>query len=347
MTSELLLAVGSYTTITGGRGVGITIVKASSDGRSLQIISEAPSHSPSFLCWDESGQLLFAANETAEGTVSSYRLNSDLTLKLIDTQPSHGGRPCYLAVHPSGQWLAVCNYAGGSVADLRIQKTGEFAPPKTVMNFSGSGSHPTRQDRPHPHAAIFTPDGLWMIVLDVGLDTISVYPCDNSGISPTPASVVNSTPGSGPRHGIWLDPATLAVTEEISGTVSLFDWDGNGHLNGPTHTVSSSAKADSAAWPSELQALNTSSIMVANRTNGTLTMRSFTSHQATESPRETVLPPANARHFWVEPTGQIAFVALQDSDRLVTVDLQSDQVIAEVSITSPAYIATQPTPNYH
>src|SRR2546421_383184 len=81
--------------------------------------------SPSCLALNASGTRLYSANETdragkgKEGTVSAFAINrTDGQLKLLNTVGSGGAGPTYVSVHPSGRFLLVANYFGGSVAVL-------------------------------------------------------------------------------------------------------------------------------------------------------------------------------------------------------------------------------------
>jgi 6-phosphogluconolactonase (cycloisomerase 2 family) len=67
----------------------------------------------------------FSANETdrvgenKEGTVSAFAIDrNDGQLRLLNTVPSGGAGPTYVSVHPSGRFLLVANYFGGSVVVL-------------------------------------------------------------------------------------------------------------------------------------------------------------------------------------------------------------------------------------
>src|SRR5439155_14875451 len=81
--------------------------------------------SPSCLALNAAGTHLYSANETdrvgdgKEGTVSAFVINRvDGQLKPLNTVRSGGAGPTYLSVHPSGRFVLVANYFGGSVAVL-------------------------------------------------------------------------------------------------------------------------------------------------------------------------------------------------------------------------------------
>jgi 6-phosphogluconolactonase len=336
VTTERLLAIGSYTSATGGAGAGITQVLAAADGGSLEIVSVTAAPSPSFLLW--SGDILYSAEETSPGFVSAYRRDQDGALVLLGTVASGGDRPCHLALHPSGRYLAVSNYGSGSFTVLEVLPDGSLGRTSGSIQHSGRGVHATRQDRPHPHTVAFSRDGRWAILLDGGLDTLSVHGFDpgTGALSPAPSRVVGCARGAGPRHAAWISESRLAVVEEISGTVSTFDWSPAGRLSGPIGTSPSSSRADPGAWPSEIQPVAPSTLLVANRREGLLTVHDVVAG-APIPRRDLRLPSPNIRHFWA--SGDVAFVALQDSNQLVSLDLRSGAILGSVGIGSPAFVA--------
>lgn len=92
--------------------------------------------SPSCLALNAAGTRLYSANETARvgenkaGTVSAFSMDrTDGHLTLLGTVPSGGAGPTYVSIHPSGRFLLVANYFGGSVAVLPIQADGRLADP--------------------------------------------------------------------------------------------------------------------------------------------------------------------------------------------------------------------------
>src|SRR6056297_2778516 len=88
--------------------------------------------SPSCLAVNQAGDRLYSANETARvavdnpaGTVSAYTIDRTTgKLELLNTVPSGGAGPTYVSLHPSGRYLFVANYFGGSIAVLPVFEDG-------------------------------------------------------------------------------------------------------------------------------------------------------------------------------------------------------------------------------
>jgi 6-phosphogluconolactonase len=113
---------------------------------------------------------------------------------------SGGSLPCYLALSPTGDRLAVANYEDGAVALIAIDKeTGELGGIVDVTRPSGSGPDPERQEGPHAHCVVFDEVGERLFHVDLGLDRVFAYPINDGRLGP-PEVAFEAPPGSGPRH---------------------------------------------------------------------------------------------------------------------------------------------------
>ncbi|MCC9605520.1 lactonase family protein [Blastopirellula sp. JC732] len=203
--------------------------------------------SPSCLTINAAGTRLYSANETdrvgddKEGTVSAFAIDpASGSLKLLNTVRSGGAGPTYVSLHPSGKFLFVANYFGGSVAVLPILEDGRLGNPTDVKNDAGEIG-PTKavhappgsfaisgHDRTHAHMIESDPAGRYVLHVDLGLDLIYIWKFDAAHgklIANDPATV-SLPPGDGPRHfyfhpnGQWF----YSIQEEGS-TIVLFDYD--------------------------------------------------------------------------------------------------------------------------
>ena len=203
--------------------------------------------SPSCLAVNVAGNRLYSANETdrvgedKEGTVSAFAINrTNGQLELLNTVPSGGAGPTYVSIHPSGRFLLVANYFGGSVSVLPIladgkigkasdikQDQGTLGPTQAVHAPEGSFAF-SGHDRTHAHMIQADPTGQFVLHVDLGLDQIFVWKLDTQSgklFANDPPSVTLPA-GDGPRHfhfhpnGRWF----YSIQEEGS-TVVLFDFD--------------------------------------------------------------------------------------------------------------------------
>lgn len=203
--------------------------------------------SPSCLAVNPAGSRLYSANETdrvgddKQGTVSAFAINrTDGKLELLNTVASGGAGPTYVSLHPSGKFLFVANYFGGSIAVLPILLDGRLGPATDVKNDAGKIG-PTKaanapagsfafsgHDRTHAHMIESDPSGRFVLHVDLGLDKIFVWKFDQTKgtLSPSEQQFVSLPPGDGPRHfhfhpnGRWF----YSIQEEGS-TIVLFDYE--------------------------------------------------------------------------------------------------------------------------
>ncbi len=216
--------------------------------------------SPSSLAVNASGTRLYSANETdrvgdhQEGTVSAFAIRpSDGELTLLNTVRSGGAGPTYVSIHPTGRFLLVANYFGGSVAVLPIlpdgrlgdatdikQDDGEIGPVQATNAPPGSFAI-SGHDRTHAHMIQADPSGRFVLHADLGLDEILVWKFDEQQgvLTPNDPPAVSLPPGDGPRHfhfhpnGRWF----YSIQEEGS-TIVLFDYDGRAGKLAARQTIS-------------------------------------------------------------------------------------------------------------
>ena len=157
----------------------------------------ASDSNPSWLAFDPSRTRLYAANEISSfegsdsGSVSAFSIDrSSGHLTLLNTVSSHGAGPAHLSVHPSGKYVLVANYHGGTVGVLSIRPNGELGPATDVKEDQGvigsvhAASAPpgsfaiSGHDRPHAHMIQSDPSGRFVLATDLALDQIFIWKFD-------------------------------------------------------------------------------------------------------------------------------------------------------------------------
>ena len=101
------------------------------------------------------------------------------TLRPLNDQSTHGAAPCYVSLDPSGRYVLVANYSGGTVAVLPIAAGGRLEAATCVIHYQGSSIRP-EQEGPHPHMIRPSADGRFVLVTDLGTDQVLVYRLDTS-----------------------------------------------------------------------------------------------------------------------------------------------------------------------
>jgi 6-phosphogluconolactonase (cycloisomerase 2 family) len=229
-----------------GRGIHLFQVDRATGAMTPAGIHEMGT-SPSCLALNTAGTRLYSANETdhvgegKEGTVSAFAINrGDGKLELLNTVRSGGAGPTYVGVHPSGRFVLVANYFGGSVAVLPILPDGRLGTATDIKKDAGKLGPTTAthappgsfafsgHDRTHAHMIQADPSGRFVLHVDLGLDRVFVWKFDEQKgvLTPNEPPAVSLPPGDGPRHfhfhpnGRWF----YSIQEEGS-TVVLFDYD--------------------------------------------------------------------------------------------------------------------------
>ena len=100
---------------------------------------------PTWLAFDPSRTHLYAVNEVndyqgkSSGLVSALSIDrSTGHLTLLNTVDSEGAGPTHLSVHPSGKYVFVANYAGGTVAVFPVRPGGELGAATDVKQNKGA-----------------------------------------------------------------------------------------------------------------------------------------------------------------------------------------------------------------
>lgn len=107
--------------------------------------------------------------------MSAYRIESDGGLRFLNQRPTGGADPCYVGLDRERRCLTVANFTGGSVCSYPLCADGSLGKKGVIIRHYGHGADPVRQSAPHPHAAVWAPDGKYVIVADLGTDDLTVY----------------------------------------------------------------------------------------------------------------------------------------------------------------------------
>jgi len=326
-----------------GNGRGIHVFRMDRDTGALtaQGVYEMGT-SPSCLAVNAAGTRLYSANETdrvgegKEGSISAFTVgSSDGKLTLLNTVRSGGAGPTYVSIHPSGRFLLVANYFGGSVAVLPIAEDGRLGPPSEVKNDGGQVGPPraanapkgsfaiSGHDRTHAHMIQADPAGRFVLHVDLGLDKIFVWKFDvtKGALAANDPAAVSLPPGDGPRHfhfhpnGRWL----YSVQEEGS-TVVCFDYDAaTGRL---TARQSLSTLPPGFAGSNFCSEILVSSdgrfVYVVNRLHDSIGIFSVGANGSLTYVGEEWTRGNYPRSFSFDPSGRLIYCCNQRSDNLAT-----------------------------
>ena len=237
-------------------------------------------------------------------------------LKALNTVSTRGDGPCHLAVDPTGKWLIVANYGGGSVAEYPVQADGTLGEASTFVQHEGSSVDAARQKGPHAHATVLSPDGKLVFVNDLGLDKILAYQV--AGLKPADPPFTKIAPGAGPRHLAFAPNGhfAYAITEMTASVVAFRYANGKFEelqmLPNLAEDVPGKSGAEIAVHPTgkfvyaSTRGANLITVFAVDPAKGTLTAVDRTPTQG-----------KTLRNFTIDPTGAYLFAANQDSDNIV------------------------------
>jgi 6-phosphogluconolactonase len=245
--------IGSYTEDTGGEGFGITLVRQDGDSGELRLVDVvARTPAPSYLAWHPTGRTLYAVNEVEPGTVSGFAVEPGGRLRPIGSQPTGGTGPCHLAVHPGGEFLLAANYVSGDVSVHPVADDGTPGPRTDLVRHEGHGPHPERQEAPHAHQVRVTPDGRYVLAIDLGTDSVYAYRLDPGTGKLRLSSRAHTGPGAGPRHLVFGRDSLVHVACELDSTVRTFRYEPPTGTLSPVHVAQSILDLDGENYPSEI-----------------------------------------------------------------------------------------------
>jgi len=325
---EYIVYVGTY---TRQQSKGIYAFRFDpATGKSASLGLAAATDNPSFLAVHPNRRFLYAVNEISNfagrrtGSISAYIVDARTArLQLIDSVSSRGDSPCHVTVDGSGRMLFVANYGAGSVASFPILKDGSLGEAAGLVEHSGSSIHPQRQQGPHAHEVVLSPDGRFALVPDLGLDKVFVYRLDKtkSALTPGAAATAKLEPGSGPRHLAFRPDGRFAyVINELRSTVTVFAYDPKSGIltelqttpTLPKDFAGSSACAEIAAHP------NGRFLYASNRGHDSIAVFAIDRREGTIAVVEHVSTQGKTpRHFAIDPTGAYLFAANQGTNSVV------------------------------
>ena len=340
--------VGSYSLPQGpdgsiGRGQGIYLFELNpATGALVQRELFRRDTNPSFMAFDSSREHLYSVNWIANyqgansGSVSAYTIDrASGHLTLLNTVSSEGANPTHLSIHPSGRFLLVASYFGGTVAVLPIRANGELGPATDTVHDQGTvgpehaASAPpgsfaiSGHDNPHAHMVQSDPAGRFVFAADLGLDRILVWKFDAEKgrlVANDPPSV-ELPPGDGPRHfafhpsGRWF----YSLQEEGS-TVAAYDYDPvMGRLTAK-QTVSSLPKGFAGSnFPAEVMISPDGRFLYAsNRLHDSISWFSISATGTLAFCGQEWTRGNHPRAFNFDPTGNFFYVCNQFADAITT-----------------------------
>ena len=341
------LLIGTYT--DGGANDGIYVYRFNPNKGEATFVSKTSGvENPSWLCISKDGKFVYSVNENGSGKpgeVSAFAFDKKKgELTLLNKQPTDGFAPCHISIDASGKNVITANYNGGNISVFKTNADGSLQPYTQLVGHDGYGVNVQRQEMPHPHEVVFSPDEKYIFTPDLGNDRLYQY--NFNGSDPknvlTPASdpgYYTIDDGFGPRHITFSpDGKTAYLLNELSGQIIVYDY-ANGKLTQKQTIASTTAGDKNDRGSAEINiAPNGKFLYTCNRgaandislykvqTDGTLLENG---HQAVN---------ANPRGFMIDPTGRFLLVASQNGNTVQVFTINKNYGLLEnASVLIPMF----------
>lgn len=225
------LLIGTYTK-NGSDGIYVYRFYTES-GRLAYLNRTTGVDNPSYLCISANGKFVYSVNEIGDdrkGSVSAFSFEPVVgKIELINKQTSGAG-PAYISVDKDQKHVFSANYAGGSLSVFSLNKDGSLNPVVQTIQDEGTGPNKARQEKPHVHTAMLSPDEKYVLYTDLGTDKVNIYRYKSSQAQPlTPASPasISVTAGDGPRHiDFSANRKFMYVITEMGANVFTYEYNG-------------------------------------------------------------------------------------------------------------------------
>lgn len=356
--ADPLFYVGTYTSNGKSRGIYLCRLRMATGEVVIEGLAGEATN-PSFLAVDRRAGFLYAVNEVNElngqpgGGVTAFAIDAKTgMLTRLNQRSTRGTSPCYVTVHPKGRHIVVANYGGGNVAVLPIGADGSLGEATDLIQHTGSGANPQRQQGPRAHCVVVAPGGRRVLAVDLGIDKVMIYEWDGRAGRLLPGgpggqASLATRPGAGPRHLDFAPRGNHAyLINELDSTLTACAWDKTkGMLTAlqtvpslPSGFTGSNTCADVHVHPSGRYVYGSNrghDSIVAFRIDQTTGRLDYLAHESTRG--------RNPRNFAIDPSGRYLLAANQASDSIVSfrIDSASGRLAHtghEVSIPMPVCV---------
>lgn len=329
LKEEFWLFAGTY---SKNEKSGIELFKLNIHSQQLVAVKTFPDIAqPSYLAWHAPSATLYAVNEVTakedaqSGHISVFKFNSlTHTLKPIQKISTMDYAPCYLSLSKDKNLLFSNNYLGGSAQAFSIAKNGTLTRLNKAIHQSGSGPIPNRQNASHIHSVEPHPSQKIVAVADLGGDSITLYPYDNTGFGAT-LFTIKSKPGAGPRHCRWSGNGRfLYVVNELNNSVELHHFKNNKlHFIQSYRTIPEDWGKEN--WPSDLHILpNGKFLFVSNRIHNSIVCFKIDAQTGELSYDNSYSCYGDyPRTFTMDPSGRFLLVANQKSCNIALINIHA------------------------
>lgn len=260
-------------------GQGISLGEIDTNTGAMRIAcSYGKLRNPSYLLIKNN--ILYAIEEIPEELeprLCAFKIKEN-SLEIFSSKTLKGSSACHISIDNKKTQIAVSYYASGGLELIALNKDGSIGKRTAKIQHKGQSLNPKRQEASHIHSSVFSDDGKYLFIADLGTDEIVIYKI----ASTTPTQTLKLKAGSGPRHLAWhKNKKHLFLVNELSNTLSLCKFENSElKLLKTVSTLSSHANTESYASALKIHP-NGRYIYVSNRGEDSIAVFKF--NQATET----------------------------------------------------------------
>jgi 6-phosphogluconolactonase len=317
------LLIGSYT--SSAESDGINVYDFDSQTGTSKLKSKISGvENPSYLTISRDGKFVYSVNENKNGGISSFTFNvATGALVFLNRVSSGGASPCYVTIDDKNKYVFAGNYGSGSFVAVPVKEDGSLGAENQFIQQEGGSIDKGRQQGPHLHCTLLTPDNRYLLTSNLGTDKVSIYKFDASKASnpltPAEPPFVSAKAGSGPRH-LTFHPNSKVVylIQEMGGMITVFDYK-NGTLTEKQTISMLSPDFKGRIGAADIHVSADGKFLYgSNRGDANeLVIYSIDAKgELTYIGRQQSLGKA-PRNFAIDPTGNYLLVANQDSNEII------------------------------
>lgn len=317
------LLVGTYTNEAKTNGIHVYSFNAETGdyeekSKTLNI------QNPSFLVVSRDKKNVYSVSEGGQGKgISAFSFNNASgKLTFLNSTSAGGNGPCYINVDDKKQLVFTGNYGGGSLSATRVNSDGSLSDDIQVIQHEGSSVNKNRQDKPHVHAVVLSPDNRFLLVPDLGTDKVNVYrvePGNSNPLTSASPAFTSVNPGGGPRHLTFHPNGKHAyLILEMEGAIAAFDYQ-DGRLQQKQTITMLTPEFKGKVGAADIHVSPDGKFLYgSNRgeANEVVIYAIDKSGKLTYAGRQSTLIKT-PRNFAIDPTGNFVLVANQDGNDIV------------------------------
>ncbi|REE67575.1 6-phosphogluconolactonase [Paenibacillus taihuensis] len=295
----------------------------------LTLIGQADGlQNPTFLVPNGTNRTLYTIMEgkNAEGgkcgAAAAYRFDpANGSLNRLNEVVTLPATTCHITTDAEYRIAMTASYHGGMISLSPILEDGSIGETADIKRHEGSSVHPA-QTQARAHSVIVDNAGRYVVVSDLGMDTLFVYELDITNQRFVLHNKTAITPGSGPRHFVFHPELPYGYgINELNSTITVYAYDGKAGQLTVVQTISTLPESfDGENGTADIHLSSDGKFLYgSNRGHDSIAVYSVDPSDGHIEPIEYVPTlGGHPRNFGLSPDGRFVLVANRDGNNIVT-----------------------------